>query len=193
MVAETADSQPAAMGRTIDFTLTRRDIWQLNLELAPRLPVTWWLLLILCVLIAALSVGSTCIMCGDETELGPFLTRLGLSIGAAVLVFPIVYLVLFGFLMLFVSPRWDVLGAQSIEVRNDGVFVTSRAGNASHSWSGIRAVIRTENWLVLRTGAYRFHAIPARAFRARAVFENIANDILARVAAARERGAAAPG
>jgi hypothetical protein len=193
MVAETADSQPAAMGRTIDFTLTRRDIWQLNLELAPRLAATWWLLLMLCILIAALSVGSTCIVCGDAEDLGSFLTRLGLTIGAAVLGFPVLYLILFGFVMLFVSPRWDVLGAQSVDVRDDGFFVTSRAGEASHSWSGIRSVIRTENWLVIRTRAYRFHVIPARAFRARAVFENIAADIAARVAAAKERGRAAPG
>jgi len=192
MVAETVDSQPAAMGRTIDFTLTRRDIWQLNLELAPRLAVTWWLLLMLCILVAALSVGSTCIVCGDTVELGAFLTRLGLSIGATVLGFPIVYLILFGFVMLFVSPDWDVLGEHSVEVRGDGLFVTSRAGEGSHSWSGIRSVIKTENWLVIRARGYRFHVVPARAFRARAVFENIAADIRSRVAAAKQRGRAAP-
>ena len=192
MIAEMADSQPAAMDRTITFSLTRRDIWQLNLELAPRLAVTWWLLLILCVLIVALSVGSTCIVCADAVELGAFLTRLGLSIGAAVLGFPIVYLILFGLVMLFVSPHWDVLGEHSVEVRDDGLFVTSRAGESSHSWSGIRSVIQTENWVIIRARGYRIHVVPARAFRARAVFENIAVDIRARVAAAKERGRVAP-
>lgn len=190
-MAETADSQSAITERTIDFTLTRRDMWRLNLEFAPRLAGTWWLLLMLCVLVAALSVGSTCIACDEATEFGTFFTRLGLSIGAAVLGFPIIYFVLFGIAMLFVSPNWDMLGEHSVEVRGDGLFVTSRAGEGSHSWSGIRSVIQTENWLVIRTGTYRFHVVPARAFRARAVFENMASDIVARVAAAKQGGRAA--
>ena len=86
-----------------------------------------------------------------------------------------------------------MLGDHSVEVRGDGLFVTTRAGQASHSWSGVRAVIRTENWLVIRTRAYRFHMVPARAFRARAVFENIADDISARVAAAKQQSDAAAG
>ena len=193
MVAGTADIQSAITERKIDFTLTRRDLWRLNLELAPRLAATWWLLLMLCVLVAALSVGSTCIVCDDAAETSGFLTRLGLSIGAVVLGFPIIYLALFGFAMLFVSPQWDMLGDHSVEIRGDGLFVTSRAGEGSHSWSGIRSVIQTENWLVIRTSAYRFHVVPARAFRARAVFENMASEIAVRVAAAKRTSPAAQG
>ena len=192
MAVETAASQPMAMNRVVDFTLTRRDIWQLNLEIAPRLAVTWWMLLIFCILIAALSVGSTCIVCGDGVALGAFLTRLGLSIGAAIVAFPVVCLVLSGFAILFVSPRWDVFGDHSVKVRSDGLFVSSRAGQGSHSWSAIRSVFRTENWLLIRIQPYRFYAVPARAFRSRAGFEFFSDDVVGCVAAAKERRQAAP-
>lgn len=169
----------------VDFTLTRRDFLHLNLVMAPRMAITWWSLVLFLVLLAAVNFGANCYVCEGADSPGRAPLHLVQSILVAVALFPILFSAVLALGLLSVSRRSNMLGAHSYRIGQGGFSVISDAGRGMHGWAAIRSVIRTRSWLVIRVHGYRFHPVPARAFRSREDFERVAGSVAARVAAAR--------
>ena len=166
---------------SVDVSIGRWDIVWMNMAVAPKLRVTWFLFAVFCALIL-----------GSYLSIEPF-PQDGVLVTAFVLAFAI--LTSIGFvLFLFVSSligamaatgRAGVLGKHRYTLREDGIFEATDANESLHKWAGLHSVIRTRKWLFVRINHYLFHMIPARAFEGPAEFQDFAEALEARFEAAR--------
>ena len=104
-------------------------------------------------------------------EAGSVVSAAGVAIAAGFAGFVTMFLISLVFIVLTSSQENGVLGKHTYWLTEEGLHERTAANEGLQRWQGFQAVVKSNDFIILRINSYLVHVIPRRAFTSEQAFE----------------------